>query len=183
MTGKIQVTPNAVSDKSSMHEMPQQQNAPKSGLNVAPKTALQLPSAIDHMTVAALAVWSQRHLERCCMIWLLQKSTPNLDGAFKFLNTSVGSAPWTAEVSKGIEESAGVGVVVTPEQIKDTVAKHIEKVKADMLEQRSATAHCRSGYASCDVSHYSTQNKYSLNIKLLLAVLQCFDVSQPHTMQ
>ena len=66
----------------------------------------------------------------------LQKSTPNLEGAFKFLKSNVGSNPWTPEVVKGIEEAAGVGVVVTPEQIKENIAQHINTVKTDLLVQR-----------------------------------------------
>lgn len=148
MTGKIQVTCNVMSDNSSTHEMPQQPCAPKAGSVYG--TQNRLAVAFSHRSYHSCSFKSPRQLQldrnvtfqSVTKLCLLQKSTPNLDGAFKFLNTSVGSAPWTAEVSKGIEESAGVGVVVTPEQIKETVAKHIDKVKSDMLEQRSATAHC-----------------------------------------
>lgn len=66
----------------------------------------------------------------------MQKSTPNLEGAFKYLKSTVGSNPWTPEVVKGIEEAAGVGVVITPEQIKENIAQHINTVKADLLAQR-----------------------------------------------
>ena len=76
------------------------------------------------------------HVHGLC---LLQKSTPNLEGAFKYLKASVGSNPWTPEVSKGVDEAAGVGVVVTPEQIKETIAQHIDKVKSELLEQRCAS--------------------------------------------
>ena len=48
----------------------------------------------------------------------------------------MGSNPWTPEVVKGIEEAAGVGVVITPEQIKENIARHINTVKADLLTQR-----------------------------------------------
>ena len=48
----------------------------------------------------------------------------------------VGNKPFTPEVVKGLEEAAGVGIVVTPHQIDATVDRHISKVKAQLLEQR-----------------------------------------------
>lgn len=66
----------------------------------------------------------------------VQKSTPNLEGAFKYLKQHVGNAPFTAEVVQGLEAAAGVGVVVTPQQIDATVEHHISKVKLQLQEQR-----------------------------------------------
>ena len=67
---------------------------------------------------------------------LLQKSTPNLEGAFKYLKQHVGNKPLTSEVIHGLEEAAGVGVVITPQQIDATVHHHISKVKPQLVEQR-----------------------------------------------
>lgn len=67
---------------------------------------------------------------------LPQKSTPNLEGAFKYLKHHVGNEPFSPEVLQGLEEAAGVGVVITPQQIDATVDRHISKVKAQMQEQR-----------------------------------------------
>ena len=66
----------------------------------------------------------------------LQKSTPNLEGAFKYLKQHVGNEPFSSEVVRGLEAAAGVGVVVTPQQIDATVERHISKVKAQLQEQR-----------------------------------------------
>jgi len=67
---------------------------------------------------------------------LLQKSTPNLEGAFKYLKQHAGNKPLTSELIHGLEEAAGVGVVITPQQIDATVAHHISKVKPQLVEQR-----------------------------------------------
>lgn len=67
---------------------------------------------------------------------LLQKSTPNLEGAFKYLKQHVGNKPLTFELVHGLEEAAGVGVVITPEQVDATVDHHISKVKPQLIEQR-----------------------------------------------
>lgn len=75
--------------------------------------------------------------ETCKCCWhVLQKSTPNLEGAFKYLSSIVGSSSWTPEVAQGIEEAAGVGVVVTPDEIKATIGQHIDKVKPELVEKR-----------------------------------------------
>jgi hypothetical protein len=71
---------------------------------------------------------------KACM--LLQKSTPNLEGAFKYLKQHVGNKPLTSDLVHGLEEAAGVGVVITPEQIDATVDHHISKVKPQLVEQR-----------------------------------------------
>lgn len=66
----------------------------------------------------------------------LQKSTPNLEGAFKYLKQHVGNEPFSPELVRGLEAAAGVGVVVTPQQIDATVDRHISKVKSQLQEQR-----------------------------------------------
>ncbi|KAL3136316.1 hypothetical protein ABBQ38_005580 [Trebouxia sp. C0009 RCD-2024] len=68
----------------------------------------------------------------------LQKSTPNLEGAFKYLKQHVGNEPFSPELVRGLEAAAGVGVVVTPQQIDATVDRHISKVKSQLQEQRYA---------------------------------------------
>ena len=70
------------------------------------------------------------------VILVLQKSTPNLEGAFKYLKQHVGNKPFTPEIVQGLEEAAGVGVVITPEQVAACVDRHISKVKPQLLEQR-----------------------------------------------
>lgn len=70
---------------------------------------------------------------------LLQKSTPNLEGAFKYLKQHVGNKPLTSGLIHGLEEAAGVGVVITPQQIDATVDHHISKVKTQLIEQRYET--------------------------------------------
>ena len=67
---------------------------------------------------------------------LLQKSTPNLEGAFKYLKQHVGNKHLTSALVHGLEEAAGVGVVITPEQIDATVDHHISKVTPQLIEQR-----------------------------------------------
>ena len=67
---------------------------------------------------------------------LLQKSTPNLEGAFKYLKQHVGNKPLTSDLVHGLEEAAGVGVVITPQQIDATVDHHTSKVKSQLIEQR-----------------------------------------------
>lgn len=81
--------------------------------------------------ICMYATICQQHLHK-----LLQKSTPNLDGAFKYLKQHVGNEPFSPEVVRGLEEAAGVGVVITPQQIDTTVDRHISKVKAQLQEQR-----------------------------------------------
>ncbi|DBA66182.1 hypothetical protein WJX79_006574 [Trebouxia sp. C0005] len=66
----------------------------------------------------------------------IQKSTPNLEGAFRYLKQHVGNKPLTSELVHGLEEAAGVGVVITPQQIDATVDHHISKVKPQLIEQR-----------------------------------------------
>ena len=72
----------------------------------------------------------------CKACVLLQKSTPNLEGAFKYLKQHVGNKPLTSGLVHGLEEAAGVGVVITPQQIDATVDHHISKVKTQLIEQR-----------------------------------------------
>lgn len=60
------------------------------------------------------------------------KSTAQIDGSYQYL-TKVGSEP--ADV-KALEEAAGVGVVVTPEQITAAVADVIAKNEAQLQERR-----------------------------------------------
>ena len=52
------------------------------------------------------------------------------------MKQNVGNKPFSPEVVRGLEEAAGVGIVVTPEQIDATVQRHISKVKPRLLEQR-----------------------------------------------
>ncbi|GFR51525.1 hypothetical protein Agub_g13941 [Astrephomene gubernaculifera] len=60
------------------------------------------------------------------------KSNAQLDGAFEYLRR-VG----TTEVDKkALEEAAGVGVVVTPDQIKAAVAEEVEGSKEKLLAER-----------------------------------------------
>lgn len=74
--------------------------------------------------------------QRCHLMVMLQKSTPNLEGAFKYLKQHVGNKPFTPEVVEGLEHAAGVGVVVTPEEIDAIIDRHISKVKPQLQEQR-----------------------------------------------
>ena len=76
--------------------------------------------------------------KQCHFDQILQKSTPNLEAAFKYLKQNVGNKPFTPEVVLGLEEAAGVGVVITPEQIDATVDRHISSVKSQLQEQRYA---------------------------------------------
>ncbi|KAL3147384.1 hypothetical protein ABBQ32_002862 [Trebouxia sp. C0010 RCD-2024] len=68
----------------------------------------------------------------------IQKSTPNLEGAFKYLKQHVGNEPFSPDLVQGLEAAAGVGVVVTPQQIDATVERHISQVKSQLQEQRYA---------------------------------------------
>ena len=78
-----------------------------------------------------------RHIHNTDVLCNLpQKSTPNLEGAFKYLKQHVGNEPFSPEVVRGLDEAAGVGVVITPQQIAATVDRHISKVKAQLQEQR-----------------------------------------------
>ncbi len=79
---------------------------------------------------------------------LLQKSTPNLEGAFKYLKQHVGNKPLTSELVHGLEAAAGVGVVITPQQIDATVDHHISKVKPQLMEQR---------YEACFLARFETR--------------------------
>ena len=94
--------------------------------------------------VMTVYCWQQVHHDILwCVTTALQKSTPNLEGAFKYLNQNVGNRPFTPEVVQGLEEAAGVGVVITPHQIDATVDRHISKVKPQLLEQRYPLASCQ----------------------------------------
>lgn len=57
---------------------------------------------------------------------------PQLEGAFEALKR-VGGEPLDAAE---LEAAAGVGVVVTPEQIRDAVAAAIEDKKDPLLQER-----------------------------------------------
>lgn len=59
-----------------------------------------------------------------------------LSAAIDFLiKAPPGTTPETLDVVK-LEEVAGVGVVVTPEQVEDAVEKAMEAAKSEILEQR-----------------------------------------------
>ena len=87
-------------------------------------------------------------IDGCKACILLQKSTPNLEGAFKYLKQHVGNKPLTSDLVHGLEEAAGVGVVITPQQIDATVGHHISKVKTQLIEQR---------YEACLLASLGTQ--------------------------
>jgi len=110
----------------------------------------------SHVTLPQHKVGTESHDVVC-----LQKSTPNLEGAFKYLKQHVGNKPFTPEVMQGLEEAAGVGIVVTPDQIDATVERHISKVKPQLLEQR---------YCMCLTNQGSKCRVQSLRVKSLDAV-------------
>ena len=39
-------------------------------------------------------------------------------------------------MAQGVEKAAGVGVVITPDQIKATIGEHLDKVKPELVEKR-----------------------------------------------
>ena len=79
----------------------------------------------------------------------------------------VGNKPFTPEVVKGLEEAAGVGVVITPQQIDATVDRHISKVKAQLSEQRY------KDNMQCAKSLPASLSLYCLHSSLWLANSAC----------
>jgi Glutaminyl-tRNA synthetase, non-specific RNA binding region part 1 len=90
----------------------------------------QPPEDMQTGTQAGSPLSLPAHLPTCPRL----QSPPQLDGAFEYLKR-IGGEPLDAAA---LEEAAGVGVVVTQEQVAAAVAGAVDGARERLLEERCA---------------------------------------------